>query len=534
MASLSDKGLLELAMDLVGGLNSSDRFERLLVTIRDTIRCDAVVLLVLQGADLKPLAQYGLTRDSLGRRFRVDSHPRFAAICESESTIRFPSGCDLPDPYDGIMCTHEGDLPIHACMGFPLRFNGQLIGVLTLDSMTLGIFDDIPQRTLDMISYMSAASLNTALLIEQLEQLSLHNQQVVEELTQEALTKDGGELIGASAGMEKLKQDIAIVAPSDFNVLIEGETGVGKELVARTIHRLSGRFQGPLVYVNCAAIPENLIESELFGHIKGAFTGADRNRAGKFSLADNGTLFLDEIGELPLQAQSKILRVLQGQEIQPVGKDSVEYVNVRVLAATNRILKTEVEEGRFRADLYHRLSVYPLTIPPLRERKDDIPLLAGYFCENLRRKLGLQHLTLSADTLSALARHDWPGNIRELEHVISRGALVAQKTTPSRVTKIERQHLGYLSDQAPGANNLPAESGGAYSEAAAPVHDPLDFDLSANLKEATEDFQRRLILKALETSGGNWSAAARQLKVDRANLNRLAKRLGVEVVKVVS
>lgn len=533
MSDLSEERLLELAIELARGLNSKDRFDQLLSTVREAIRCDAVVLLGLNGNELKPLAQYGLTRDGMGRRFRLKEHPRFKVICESEVTVRFPADSELPDPYDGIMVTHEGDLPIHACMGFPLRFDGELLGVLTVDSMSPGIFDDIPQKTLDIVSVMSAACLNTALLIKKLEHASQHNQQVVEELTQEALTKDGGELIGNSAGMQKLKQDINIVSPSDFNVLIEGETGVGKELVARTIHRLSNRTQGPLVYVNCAAIPENLIESELFGHIKGAFTGADKDRAGKFSLANEGTLFLDEIGELPLAAQSKILRVLQSQEIQPVGQDSVEYVNVRVLAATNRVLKDEVAAGHFRADLYHRLSVYPVSIPPLRERKDDIPVLAGYFCENLRRKLGLQHLALEAETLQYLSEHNWPGNIRELEHVISRSALIAQQKNESRITRISPSHLGYLSS---GLEHSDSETSTneEHEITKAKTSNELIGDTPIQLKQATENFQKTLILKALENNKGNWAASARQLGMDRANLNRLAKRLGVEVVKVIN
>lgn len=202
-----------------------------------------------------------------------------------------------------------------------------------------------------------------------------------------------------------MKADIDVVAPSQFNILIHGETGVGKELVARTIHQRSNRKRQPLVYVNCAAIPENLLESELFGHVKGAFTGADRARMGKFALADGGTLFLDEIGELPLSAQSKILRALQNHEIQPVGQDRVQTVDVRILAATNRDLKKEVEAGRFRADLYHRLSVYPIYVPPLRERKGDLSLLAGYFVEQARRKLGITQLKLHGDVLSQLIQY---------------------------------------------------------------------------------------------------------------------------------
>lgn len=524
VSDITTAALIELAVDLTKSLTSEDRFERLLGVVRQTIHCDAVVLLKREGKMLKPLAQQGLSLDSLGRRFDIESHPRLAEICASTSPIRFPVDCPLPDPYDGMLLTYEGDLPVHACMGLPLLCDEQLIGILTLDSMTPKVFDDIPKRTLDIVSAMSAAALNTAILLQQLEDHSQHKQQIVEELTHEALTKDGGELIGDSEVMQKLKQDIRLVAPSDFSVLIEGETGVGKELVARTLHGQSHRSHAPLVYVNCAAIPENLIESELFGHVKGAFTGADRDRAGKFSLAHQGTLFLDEIGELSLSAQSKLLRALQNQEIQPVGQDAVEHVDVRVLAATNRQLKQEVADKHFRADLYHRLSVYPIHIPPLRNRQGDTTILAGYFSEQVRRKLGLQQLVLEPAVITQLQAYPWPGNVRELEHVISRAALQAKAVSPSAIIKIKASHLEYLA----GASvlNKPhlLESEGEAVDHAV---------LTMSLKQSTEHYQRQMIIRVLQEENGHWSAAAKRLGVDRANLNRLAKRLGVVVDKRV-
>lgn len=525
MSDISSAALVQLALDLTDSLTTHDRFERLLNTVRHTISCDAVVLLHVQGEYLKPLAQQGLTKETLGRRFEIASHPRFELICASQTPVRFAADSKLADPYDGLLIAHEGDLPVHACMGLPLLSDDKLIGILTLDSMLPKVFDEIPKRTLDIIAAMSAATLNTAILLQQLEQLSKHNQKVVAELTHEALVKDGGELIGNSEIMVKLKREIEMVAASNFSILIEGETGVGKELVARTLHRQSSRSEGPLVYVNCAALPESLIESELFGHVKGAFTGAERNRTGKFSLASGGTIFLDEIGELPLAVQSKLLRALQNQEIQVVGKDDVEYVDVRILAATNRQLKVEVDQGRFRADLYHRLSVYPVIVPPLRQREGDISLLSGYFIELTRRKLGMSQLTLDASAIKMLNQYDWPGNVRELEHVISRAALRARSESTAAIVRIGLGHLALLLPHASEKDRSKEET----EDSALQV----DILAKGNLKQQTDDFQRQRILQTLTQQHGNWSATAKALQMDRANLNRLAKRLGIRVSKSI-
>ncbi|MBR9828813.1 MAG: nitric oxide reductase transcriptional regulator NorR [Oceanospirillales bacterium] len=537
---LSQSALLQFAIDLADSLSAHDRFDRLLNAVRASIPCDAVVLLQRSGHELKPLAQKGLGADAMGRRFEIGSHPRFDLICRSATPVRFEQDCGLPDPYDGMLQGYTGDLPVHACMGLPLLADQQLIGILTLDSMTPDAFTQIPDSALNVISSMAAASLKTAMLLQHLEDDTAHSRNVIQELTQLALTKDGGELIGESPVMQSLKRELALVAPSDFAILIEGETGVGKELVARTLHGLSQRSKGPLVYVNCAAIPENLVESELFGHVKGAFTGADSHREGKFSLADGGTLFLDEIGELPLAAQSKLLRALQSQEIQPVGQDQVSNVNVRVLAATNRILQQEVEHKRFRADLYHRLNVYPVTVPPLRERAGDITLLAGYFLELSRRKLGIQQLLLSEQARQILQNYPWPGNVRELEHVIGRAALIAHAETPrqtdhttsqpGRITRIEPRHLA---DIAAGAEYGFSSDSNAPKHSAEATDNAVKDDTALSLKAQVDAFQKQRIIQTLQQTDGNLAAAARRLDMDRANLARLAKRLGIQVVRKV-
>ena len=232
---------------------------------------------------------------------------------------------------------------------------------------------------------------------------------------------------------------IRLVANSDLSVLITGETGVGKELVAQSIHRHSMRSGKPMISLNRAALPETLVESELFGHVRGAFSGAVNERRGKFELADGGSLFLDEVGELPLAVQAKLLRVLQSGQLQRVGSDREHRVDVRLIAATNRDLAEEVRAGRFRADLYHRLSVYPLRVP--RERGRDILLLAGYFLEENRPRLGLRSLRLDHEAQAALLDYRWPGNVRELEHLVGRASRPRHNPERSRIVTLHRQDL---------------------------------------------------------------------------------------------
>jgi len=535
MNEISSQALIELSLNLADSLNRNDRFDRLLSTIRKTIICEAVAVLAVQADVLVPLALQGLSKDTLGRRFVIDEHPRLAQICASDKFVRFASDCSLPDPYDGLLIARGGDLPVHACMGIPLRFEGQLIGVMTLDSLTPNVFDHIPERTLDVITAMASVSLNTALTLAQLERNVNHSQQVLAALSQPNVVAQQNELIGDSAKMSQLKKEITLVASSEFNVLIQGESGSGKELVAHDIHQQSSRNHAPLVYVNCAALPENLIESELFGHVKGAFTGADKHRAGKFIIAEGGILFLDEVGELPLAAQSKLLRVIQSREVQPVGQDTVTHVDVRIIAATNRDLHQEVEQGRFRADLYHRLNVYPITVPPLRDREGDVALLAGFFIEKVKRKLGIKQLKTSTEVLDYLAQYSWPGNVRELEHLLSRAALKAfSRQKQQAIVKITLDDCDELSrdlgvksvNSSADIKPLPNEQSKAFSYN--------DSNSSLNLRDEVNAFQKSLITRVLNEENGSWSRAAKRLSTDRANLNRLAKRLGINVVKTVT
>jgi len=254
-------------------------------------------------------------------------------------------------------------------------------------------------------------------------QLELENTYLQEEVKE---AKSFGDVVGQSQVLKQLLRQVEKVARTDATVLILGESGTGKELVAREIHKHSRRNQRPLIRVNCASIPKELYESEFFGHAKGAFTGALRDRAGRFEAADGGTLFLDEVGEIPLDLQSKFLRVLQEKQYERVGEERTRTVDVRIIAATNRNLKEDVKTGRFRQDLFYRLNVFPVEVAPLRKRKDDIPLLAAHFLEQANRRLHLPPARLTRADIIQLQNYDWPGNIRELQNTIERALILAQ------------------------------------------------------------------------------------------------------------
>jgi DNA-binding NtrC family response regulator len=254
-------------------------------------------------------------------------------------------------------------------------------------------------------------------------QLELHNTYLQEEVVE---AKAFGDLVGQSSGLRNLVSQIDVVAPTEASVLILGETGTGKELVAHEIHRRSARKDGPLVRVNCASIPRELFESEFFGHVRGSFTGAVKDRAGRFETAEGGTIFLDEVGEIPLDIQNKLLRVLQEKRYERVGDDRTRRANVRILAATNRDLKKAAAAGRFREDLYYRLNVFPIQVPPLRERTDDIPLLARHFVELSAKDLKCAKPRLTQAAVARLQNYDWPGNVRELRNVIERAVILAR------------------------------------------------------------------------------------------------------------
>jgi transcriptional regulator with GAF, ATPase, and Fis domain len=262
------------------------------------------------------------------------------------------------------------------------------------------------------------------LMEQEKARLEAQNAYLLDEVRTE---RNFGDIIGASSGLLKVMHQVQLVAPTDATVLITGESGTGKELVARAIHERSARNGRRLVKLNCSAVPEGLFESEFFGHVKGAFTGALKDKPGRFELADGGTLFLDEIGEVPLAMQAKLLRVLQEQELERVGDTRTRRINVRVIAASNRDLKKEVDEGRFRQDLFYRLSVFPIEVPPLRERREDIGPLVAHFIRHSARRMNRPEPRISKTALDQLATYRWPGNVRELQNAVERAIILWQE-----------------------------------------------------------------------------------------------------------
>ncbi len=317
------------------------------------------------------------------------------------------------------------------------------------------------------------------------------------------------ELVGTSSAMKKIKSQIELIAKGDSRVLIIGESGTGKELVARAIHSLSNRSRAPFVEVNCAAIPQELIESELFGHEKGAFTGAIERKIGKFELANGGTLFLDEIGDMSLLTQAKLLRVIETQKFQRVGGTRDITVNVRIISATNKDLLEEIKKGNFREDLYYRLNVVPIYIPPLRERKEDIPELIRYFIDEFSKEKGWKVKTIDHQAIKILQNYDWPGNIRELRNAVERLMIM---TVNEVITLSDIESTGII------GQSTKEESYFKYK----------------TLKEAKDAFERDFLIRKLKENNWNMTKTAEIIGIERSNLYKKIKSLGISLPKEFS
>jgi formate hydrogenlyase transcriptional activator len=401
----------------------------------------------------------------------------------------------------------------------PLTGRGGVVGVLSLGTQRENAFsgDDLPFLT--QVARQVALGIENALaydeVSEQKQKLTLEKLYLEDELRSEGKFE---EIIGRSESLLRVLDQIATVAPTDSTVLIYGETGSGKELIARAVHNLSTRKSGAFVKLNCAAIPTGLLESEMFGHERGAFTGAISQRIGRFELANRGTMFLDEIGEIPLELQPKLLRVLQEREFERLGSTRTMRSDARLIAATNRDLDQFVAEGKFRSDLYYRLNVFPVRVPALRERPEDIPLLVRHFVQQFSRRLGKAIDAIPAETMTALTRYPWPGNIRELQNVIERAVIL----TNGPVLSV---HIDDLRASSPPAAPL-GMSNGHGASAQIPAASRQD------LRSALEESERQQIMAALEKS--NWvvagpEGAAGRLGLKRSTLQSRMRKLGIRI-----
>jgi transcriptional regulator with GAF, ATPase, and Fis domain len=395
---------------------------------------------------------------------------------------------------------------IRSTIGVPLWKGDDILGVLQVDNRAApAMFAARDVDALGVLAADASLAVANARLIARLEQaeqrLSRENQFLK---GRDQARSSGSRIVGTSKAVTELLAQLDKVADTRVSVLVEGETGTGKELIAAALHYRSSRRDKLFVAQNCAAFPEQLLESELFGHKRGAFTGASEDKKGLFEVADGGTLFLDEIGEMPLSLQAKLLRVLQEGEIRPLGATQVKHVNVRIVAATNRKLEDEIKAGRFREDLYYRLKVFPLRVPPLRERREDVPALAACFLERYGKEIGKTVAGFAQETLLALASHGWPGNVRELENEVQR--LVIQVEAGAYVTP------ELLSPSVRGATVALS---------------PRNTAAAGTLKERVDQVERVIVLEVLKEHDNNKTSAARALGITREGLHKKMKLLGI-------
>ncbi|HVQ65618.1 MAG TPA: sigma 54-interacting transcriptional regulator [Terriglobia bacterium] len=433
--------ILEVAKAISAHLELSDVLGALVTTLKPLVQFDSIGIVVREGeyAKLHSLHIEGLHREGhesvqsmlerkasdlqiepLQARIPISKHHMSAIIDSGE-----PYVCSDVETQRRFL--RDDDFlkyGIHSYVALPLMKHGELIGVVDFLSLKTRSFTETEVQLLQDVSDMVSIAVSNALAYEQInvlkEQLQIENRLLRDD--QRSIYE---EIVGSSTSLQKVLIAIDKVARTDSTVLVTGETGTGKELVAHAIHRRSPRSNRALVKVNCAALPAELIASELFGHEKGAFTGALNQRVGRFEAANGGTIFLDEIGELTSEMQISLLRVLQEKEFERVGGNRTIRTDVRVIAATNRNLEREVADGRFRMDLYYRLNVFPVHVPSLRERSDDIPILVDYFAARLASRMGKRIREIDKQTLDTMQRYLWPGNIRELQNVIERGVILA-------------------------------------------------------------------------------------------------------------
>ena len=502
--------LLDLTNRVASHLNLREVLREISAQIRGVMQCDGVGI--------------GLPSPENGRfRIYVLDFPNAPADLEEDyepdddSPVLAVFRSGEPAILAGEKITRlkiAADHGIRSSAHVPLTGRGGAVGVLSLGAQRENAFSGDDLAFLTQVGRQLALAIENALaygeVSEQKQKLTLEKLYLEDELRSEGKFE---EIIGRSESLRRVLDHIATVAPTDSTVLIYGETGSGKELIARAVHTLSARKSGAFVKLNCAAIPTGLLESEMFGHERGAFTGAISQRIGRFELANRGTIFLDEIGDIPLELQPKLLRVLQEREFERLGSTRTMRSDARLIAATNRDLDQFVAEGKFRSDLYYRLNVFPVRVPALRERPEDIPLLVRHFVQQFSRRLGKTIDAIPAETMTALTRYAWPGNIRELQNVIERAVIL----TNGPVLSV---HIDDL--RAP--NGAAAASSTSNGHAASASRQ--------DLRSALEESERQHIMAALEKS--NWvvagpDGAAARLGLKRSTLQSRMRKLGIRI-----
>jgi transcriptional regulator with GAF, ATPase, and Fis domain len=483
----SYKKLFEFSQKLMGNYELPTLLDQLLDVVIQVSNADKGFLVLMESGEPVVKVARNLRRESITNAVAHLSDSILARVVETKQPVIVSDA--LADAQFKNAASVVS-LKLTSVMCVPLLERGNLIGVIYVGNDNVAqLFDESSLEVLTIFAAQASLIVRNALLVNELE---LDKKSLLERIERMRF----GEILGAAPAMQEVFRKIQKVAATDISVLVTGETGTGKELIAREIHNRSPRSKGPFVTINCGAIPENLLESELFGYVRGAFTGAVANKLGRFQAANKGTLFLDEIGEMPLQLQVKILRALQERMVTRVGDTASEPVDIRVLAATNRELETEIKAGRFREDLYYRLNVVHILLPPLRERGDDIEVLARYMLSRYAPEYGSKVKGFSPAAIAAIKRHRWPGNIRELENRVKKAVVLADKAL------LGPEDLGIS---------------------------PAELPPILPLADALENYRRDYINEILALNNGNRTKAARDLGVDpRTVFRHLEKEDGAE------
>ena len=480
------KALMRFSERLLAATDLNRLMDELIDAVLEVTRADKGFLILLESDEMTVRAARNLAHDDIEDAVSRVSDSIVQKVVRTRQPIVV---ADAVNDAEWSNSSSVVNLKLCSVMCAPLMEKGDVFGVIYVgNDSVVSLFDDKDLEALTIFAAQASLLVQNAQLLDTLRRENVSLREAV-------ATRQYGEMIGTCGSMREVFRRIDKVAGTDVSVMVTGETGTGKELVAREIHRQSSRTQGPFVAVNCGAIPESLLESELFGHVRGAFTGAIATRGGKFQASHGGTLFLDEIGDMPLSLQVKILRAIQEKTVTKVGDTRSETVDIRIVAATNKVLEQEIKRGAFREDLYYRLNVVSVALPPLRERGDDIVAIARYFLQKYSREFGSRARGFAPSAAVALRKYAWPGNIRELENRVKKAVVLAERALLS-------------------AEDLDLK--------------PENLDPVMPLTQAKEEFQKRYINEVLERNGGNRTKTAKELGVDPRTIFRHLEKLEAE------